>query len=212
MHPLRRPWRLAALSLFTVSLLASSSWAKAPGVLGTIERGATRLAKTRMMGREVTVVNRPGLSVWVRPGYNVIGVSRGLSQRGFFLGRDGKLSSADRVELGRMLRQHAPGITASAVRSTLRGSIQAFKARQRTLKQQDPVINRLLGQAAGVGGGKEQVLWQGSRGSIYLNRNGVLVGADRHGTQGFFLSRGAQGLQVQPSYLEGLREFLHRNR
>lgn len=209
MH-LRRPGQPIVLAvLFALSLVAGTSRAD---TIGAMERGASRLAKTRMMGREVAVVNGRGLSVWVRPGYNVIGVSRGLGQRGFFLGRDGKLSAADRVELGRLLQQHAPGTTAATVRSSLRGEIQAFKARERTLKLQDPLIGRMLSQAAGVSSGKERVLWQGSRGSIYLNQNGVLVGADRRGTQGFFLSKGAKGLEVQPSYLEGLREFLHRNR
>ena len=189
--------------------LSTPAWA-APGVVGTIERNAGRLAGTRIAERQVTAISRPGFTVSIRPRHKVIVVQRGLFRRqGFFLGRDGKLSTGDRAALGRMLRQHAPGATASTVRQGLLGSIRKFKVKQRQLRRQDPLINSLLRRAAGTSGSKDRVLWQGSHGSLtYRPSANVLVGSSLTSRKGFFLSRGPGGLTVQSHYQDGLRQFL----
>lgn len=207
---MRKSRRCFVGTLAVVLLLAASAWATP---LGTIERNARRLANTRMADREITVFSKPGFAVWVRPAARVIGVQRGLFRsQGFFINRDGKVRSGDREELGRLLQRHAPGLSSRAVRRNLLGQIRQFKVHERALKRQDPLINGLLQQAAGTG--QQRVLWQGRRGSLSYNPvNNVLVGADRHGTQGFFLTRGAKGgLSVQSHHQNELREFIYRSR
>jgi len=190
-------------------LLALPARGKTP--VTAIQRNVNRLARTRMADQNVTLIDRGNFAVWVRPGRGVIGVSRGLRQEGFLLGRDGKLSATDQVRLGQLIQTHAPGTSRNTVRQTLAAEIGRFRVRERLLKQQDPLIQSVLKRA--FGSTSEQLLWQGHRAMLsYRPGSNVLEGATTWTRQGFFVTRGPDGLKVQDRSLQALRQFLLQHR
>jgi hypothetical protein len=204
----RRLWLVWALCAALSPSLARS---QDHGVLDAIERTGRRLGQTRMAERETAVIDRGTFAVWVRPAARVIGVSRGLSQHGFFLDRDGRLPAAERARLGEMIQHNAPGATAGTVRRNVISEIQRFKTHERALRRQDPVIRDVLHRASGAR--TERTVWRGRRGSLqYRPQANVLAGVAPLSRQGFFLSRTARGLEVEPRDLDGLRQFLHSRR
>lgn len=213
-----RRWTVLAVGILALGLLSDQALARGGrrggDPVSALERSAARVGSAKgISDRPLTAVQSPRLSVWLRPGARLVGVTRGLSQRGFFLNGKNRLSAGDRKELGRLIRTYAPGTTSSSVHGQL--AAQARKARlyQQTLRQQDPLIQGLLDRASSCSSQKDVVLWEAGRASlVYRPSAKVLVGCAGLSSQGFFLNSSANGrMQVQTGYLEGLREFLHRH-
>lgn len=211
----------AAAAVWAVVVLVAGLAHARTDVIRTLERNTSRLAKTRMADRTFTAIDAPGLTVYLRPRtggdgmvHGMIGVSRGLSQRGFFLGSNGSLSPADRAELSRLIQNKAPDASSRTVVRSLVSSIQQHKARDQRLARQDPLINSVLKQAAKVTGNKDTLLWRSSRSNaslVYRPSVQVIGGETTFSRQAFFLKKGPAGLSVQPEYLDNMRSFLDRH-
>jgi hypothetical protein len=193
---------LCALVLVLLGTFASADPVRA------IEQSARRLAKTRMASKDVPVVTTKKLTVWLRPGAGVVGVSKNgffSSQHGLTLGAEGRLSPADHATLTTLLQKHAPGTTATTIHQAVRTAIGDFRQREKVLRAEDATINDLLVRARAVRGRHDTVVWEGRRGRLVFRPSAnVLVGETRTGQQGFFLDN--------PASMKSLREFLHDRR
>lgn len=185
-------------------LFPALAWAQVGSFL---ERSTARLAKTGLRG-EVTALDSPRLSVWLRPEVRVIGVAHGFSTRGFLLGADGKLTAADRAELDGLIQRYAPGTTPKNVLQGLLSGLRERRATEQRLRRQDKLIDGLLSQTAQIKSWDEVLVWQGRRAYLtYRPSAGVFVGYHGLTQKGFFMERG----KLTPEGRDGLRAFLDRH-
>lgn len=182
------------------------------GVVPTIEKSLSRLAKTRPLGDpELMVAESRRGSIWIRPARKVIEVRRWLSSRGYVMGEGGVLSSGDRLKLNQQIAQICPKATSASVRRTLLQELKGYNRYKRTLRQQDSKIDSILGRAAQARNGTLPVLWQSSKASLsFRPEANVLVGSRGLGQRGFRVERQGNRLTLAPYERQALREFLHQ--
>jgi len=158
-----RPILVALLVAFAVPAHAAGN------VVTTLERG-TRLAQNPR-GHELWIQGKKIAVTLRRDGgidhAGVIGVNRTFSQRGYFLGLDGKLSPADRKALGAELAADGGFARETVVRS-VRAGVTAMRAETRRLASADRWIDSTLRSLSG----KPRVLSRNGRAEISYERGG----------------------------------------
>jgi len=206
-------WFLALGVALLIAGEASAQRSPSLRAVRTMERNVTRLANTSIGDRDFTALQTRGGAVWLRPQARIIVVSKGLSQTGFRLGSDNKLSGADRTRLTQMLEQIAPAAGGRQVLGSLRAETRRHHQHLKALGRTNPTIATLLNRASQVTGTQDVTLWQQGKSTlVYRPSTNVLVGSKGFfSRQGFFLSRTAQGLQVQSGYQQPLQQFLLGN-
>lgn len=109
----------------------------ARGVVPTIERSLSRLARTKP-ARDLAfkIAGSWRGSVWIRPASKVVEVRRWLTTKTFLIREGGVLSPADRLQLDRQIAQVCPGATGGMLRRNLLLQLTRHNRHQRTLRQQ----------------------------------------------------------------------------
>jgi hypothetical protein len=187
---------LLAISLVLCSTASLRAQPRQRDVASTLERSMRLLSKDVPRRVELWAGGRGALGVSLLPQTRTIVLHRGFSQRGLFVGGDGRLSAADRADLERVAGE--AGLTRGSVLANLRGELSRRRAEDRELAKADGRVDALLTTAL-RGGEREQALYDGPRASISYRptaEGGILVVDRGLSSRGFLLSRGADGFTL----------------
>ena len=178
--------RLALLVAFGISVSRLAVAAPAHDVVSTLERGMRTVANHR--DTMITALHTSKGAVLLRPGKAIV-VARGITQTGFFLGPEGKLSQEDRSRLNNLLSGDR-GATRQAVVRTLRTSLAEERADEKRLAGAEPRVKQLLAKVSSANDGQE--LYRGKSGSLSM----------RQGSAGPFLLL-QEGFHARAIFLQG---------